>query len=65
MLKADYREALVYGKDMAVLYLGEVWVMAKGLAKSRVCVGGIEAGTLQGVSAVGKEGSQPGIHTLV
>lgn len=37
--------------------------MAKGRAKSGVC-GGVEAGILQGVSAVGKEGSQPGIHIL-
>lgn len=40
---------------------------AKGTAKSSVCVcvyGGVEAGTLQVVSAVGKKGSQPGIHTL-
>lgn len=26
--------------------------------------GGVEAGTLQVVSAVGKKGSQPGSHTL-
>lgn len=40
--------------------------MAKGTAKNSVCVcgGGVEAGTLQVVSAVGKKGSQPGIHTL-